>query len=305
VSVATAYLQILTAQDQLRIARQNLAAATRILTLVKQRAEQGTASALDVAQQQSLVDTIRAGIPLFDQTLRQNIAVLAALMGRPPEYLVVKGGTLFQLSIPKITPGLPSELLLQRPDIRAAEATLASAEASVASARAAFFPSVSLTGQGGYESVALRLLFTPQNALYNLAVNLSQPVFDGFVLEGQLELAKGRQLEFLKAYCQTILNGFRDVEVALIAVADSAERERLQNAVVASSRRAFELAETRLREGVTDLVVVLQTQQTLFTAMNDQVLARLARLQAALSLFQALGGSWLPPGVAAPGRPLQ
>jgi outer membrane protein TolC len=75
--------------------------------------------------------------------------------------------------------------------------------------------------------------------------------------------------------------------------------------VVASSRRAFELAETRLREGVTDLVVVLQTQQTLFTAMNDQVLARLARLQAALSLFQALGGSWLPPGVAAPGRPLQ
>jgi outer membrane protein, multidrug efflux system len=302
VSVGTAYLQILASQDHLRITRENLVAASRILTLVKQRAEQGTASALDVAQQQSLVDQVRANIPLFDQTLRQNIAILAALMGRAPEDLVVKGGSLFRLGIPLVTPGLPSELLLQRPDIRADEANLASAEASVASARAAFFPTISLTAQGGYESTALRLLFTPQNALYNVAANITQPIFDGFQLEGQLELAQGRQFELLKTYCQTVLNGFRDVEVALIAIADGAERERLQQAVVTSSRRAFELSEVRLREGVADLVVVTQTQQTLFTAEDNLVLARLARLQAVLSLFQALGGGWLPPGVQAPGR---
>ena len=299
VSVGTAYFNILTAQDRLRIARENLAAATRILTLVQQRAEQGTASALDVAQQQSLVDTIRAGIPLFDETLRQNIAVLAALMGRPPERLVVQGGSLYRLAVPLVTPGLPSELLFQRPDIRAAEASLKSADASVEAARAAFYPNISLTGQGGYESTALRLLFTPQNALYNLAQNVTQPIFDGYILEGRLEFAKGQQFELLKTYCQTVLTGFRDVEIALIAVADSAERERLQNAVVTSSRRAFQLAETRLREGVADLVVVLQTQQTLFTAEDAQVLDRQARLQAALSLFQALGGGWLPPGVGA------
>jgi NodT family efflux transporter outer membrane factor (OMF) lipoprotein len=302
VSVGTAYLQILASQDHLRINRENLVAASRILTLVKQRAEQGTASALDVAQQQSLVDQVRANIPLFDQTLRQNIAILAALMGRAPEDLVVKGGSLFRLGIPLVTPGLPSELLLQRPDIRADEANLAAAEASVASARAAFFPTISLTGQGGYESTALRLLFTPQNALYNVAANITQPIFDGFQLEGQLEFAQGRQFELLKTYCQTVLNGFRDVEVALIAIADGAERERLQQAVVTSSRRAFELSEVRLREGVADLVVVTQTQQTLFTAEDNLVLARLARLQAVLSLFQALGGGWLPPGVQAPGR---
>jgi len=145
----------------------------------------------------------------------------------------------------------------------------------------------------------LRLLFTPQNALYNLAQNVTQPIFDGYILEGRLEFAKGQQFELLKTYCQTVLTGFRDVEIALIAVADSAERERLQNAVVTSSRRAFQLAETRLREGVADLVVVLQTQQTLFTAEDAQVLDRQARLQAALSLFQALGGGWLPPGVGA------
>jgi len=302
VSVGTAYLQILASQDHLRINRENLVAASRILTLVKQRAEQGTASALDVAQQQSLVDQVRANIPLFDQTLRQNIAILAALMGRAPEDLVVKGGSLFRLGIPLVTPGLPSELLLQRPDIRAEEANLAAAEASVASARAAFFPTISLTAQGGYESTALRLLFTPQNALYNVAANITQPIFDGFQLEGQLEFAQGRQFELLKTYCQTVLNGFRDVEIALIAIADGAERERLQQAVVTSSRRAFELSETRLREGVADLVVVTQTQQTLFTAEDNLVLARLARLQAVLSLFQALGGGWLPPGVQAPGR---
>ena len=302
VSVGTAYLQILASQDHLRINRENLVAASRILTLVKQRAEQGTASALDVAQQQSLVDQVRANIPLFDQTLRQNIAILAALMGRAPEDLVVKGGSLFRLGIPLVTPGLPSELLLQRPDIRADEANLAAAEASVASARAAFFPTISLTAQGGYESTALRLLFTPQNALYNVAANITQPIFDGFQLEGQLEFAQGRQFELLKTYCQTVLNGFRDVEVALIAIADGAERERLQQAVVTSSRRAFELSEVRLREGVADLVVVTQTQQTLFTAEDNLVLARLARLQAVLSLFQALGGGWLPPGVQAPGR---
>jgi NodT family efflux transporter outer membrane factor (OMF) lipoprotein len=299
VSVGTAYFQVLSSQDRLRFARQNLAAANRVLTLIKERADAGTASALDVAQQESLVATLRAAIPPLDQILRQNIAVLAVLIGRAPADLMVKGGSLYSLAIPRVTPGLPSELLFQRPDIRAAEANLAAAEASVASARAAFFPNISLTGQGGYESSVFKLLFTPQTAFYNLAVNIAQPLLDGFRLEGELEFAQGRQLELLKAYCQTILAAFSDVEIALIAIADTSERERLQRAVVASSRRAFGLAETRLREGVIDLVTVLQTQATLFQAEDNLVLARLARLQAVLSLFQALGGSWLPPGVAA------
>jgi len=225
--------------------------------------------------------------------------VLAVLVGRTPADFKLKGGSLYRLGIPRVTPGLPSELLFQRPDIRAAEANLASAEASVESARAAFFPSISLTGQGGYESQVLKLLFTPQTAFYNLAVNVAQPLLDGFRLEGQLEFTKGRQFELTKIYCQSILAGFRDVEIALIAIADGAERERLQQIVVNTSRQAFQIAETRLREGTVDLVTVLQTQQTLFTAENALVIARLARLQAVLSLFQALGGSWLPPGVGA------
>ena len=199
-AVSTAYFQVLASQDQLRIARSNLDASNRILTLIKQRFDAGTASQLDVSQQESLVATVRATIPPFDQILRQNIAVLAVLIGRAPADLTVKGGSLYRLAIPRVTPGLPSDLLLQRPDIRAAEASLAAADASVASARAAFFPSISLTGQGGYESPSLKLLFTPQTAFYNLAVNIAQPLLDGFRLEGLLEFAKGRQFELTKAY---------------------------------------------------------------------------------------------------------
>jgi NodT family efflux transporter outer membrane factor (OMF) lipoprotein len=298
-AVGNAYFQVLSAQDRLRIARDNFNAANRILNLIKQRFEAGTASQLDVAQQESLVAQVRANIPIFDQAVRQNIAILAVLIGKPPVEIVIKGGNIYRLAIPRVTPGLPSELLFQRPDIRSAEANLASADASVEQARAAFFPSISLTGQAGYESNVLKLLFTPQNAFYNIALNVTQPLLDGFRLEGQLELTQGRQFELVKVYCQTILSAFGDVEIALIAVADSLERERLQQIVVNSSREAFRLSEERLREGTIDLVTVLQTQQTLFTAEDNYSLARLARLQAVLSLFQALGGGWMPPGVAA------
>jgi outer membrane protein, multidrug efflux system len=298
-AVGSAYFQVLSAQDRLRIARENFNAANRILSLIKQRFEAGTASQLDVAQQESLVAQVRANIPLFDQAVRQNIAVLAVLIGKPPVNVVIKGGNIYRLPIPRVTPGLPSELLFQRPDIRAAEANLASADASVDQARAAFFPSISLTGQGGYESNVLKLLFTPQSAFYNIALNVTQPLLDGFRLEGQLELAQGRRFQLVKVYCQTILSAFGDVEIALIAIADSLQRERLQQIVVNSSREAFRLAEARLREGAVDLVTVLQTQQSLFTAEDNYSLARLARLQAVLSLFQALGGGWMPPGAAA------
>src|SRR5262245_51204266 len=295
VSVATAYFLVLSSQDRLRIARQNVEAANRVLTLIKQRFEAGTASQLEVSQQETLVAQQRATIPPLDQLLRQNIATLALLVGRAPALVKVRGGSVFRLGIPHVTAGLPSELLLQRPDIRFAEAQLASADASVTAARAAFFPSITLTGQYGIASTALKNLFTPQAIFYQIAANLAQPIFDGFRLEGQLEQAQGRQLELLSAYRKSIVSGFTDVERALIAVADNAELERLQQQVVTASRQAFNIAEQRLREGTVDLTTVLITQQALFNAQDNQVVARLARLQAALSLYQALGGGWMPP----------
>ena len=295
VSVANAYFLVLEAQDRLRIARSNLAAATRVFNLIKQRFDVGTASALDTAQQESLVNTQRASIPPLEQTLRQNAVTLAVLIGRTPEAVTVRGGGMSRLRIPPVTPGLPSDLLGQRPDIREAEAQLASANANVYSARAAMFPSIQLTGEGGYQSAVLRTLLRPESAFFNVAAGLTQPIFDGFRLQGLLDFQVGRQDELLQLYRRAIVNGFADVERALIAVQQTALRVRLQRDVVTSSQRAFDISETRLREGTIDQVTLLQTQQTLFTSQDVLAQAQFDRLTAVVSLFQALGGGWEKP----------
>ena len=294
VATANAYFQVLAAQDRLRVARENLASATRVLNLIQQRLQAGTASALDTAQQESLVNTQRAAIPPLEQTLRQNRVALGVLMGRSPESVNIRGGSLRSIAYPRVTPGLPSELLAQRPDIREAEANLAAADANVVNARAQFLPSIQLTGDGGYESAFLKLLLRPESVIYTAAASLTQPIFHGGQLLGNLDLQKGKQDELLQTYRKAVISGFADVENALDAIRQTAERERLQREVVTSSRHAFDIAEQRLREGTVDLVTVLQTQQTLYQADDALAQARLAHVQAIVSLYQALGGGWLP-----------
>jgi NodT family efflux transporter outer membrane factor (OMF) lipoprotein len=296
VTVANTYFQILAAQDELRVTRQNLAAAERILVLIRNQFNGGTASQLDLSQQEALVATQRAAIPPLDVTVGQNIAALALLVARAPANFTVHGGSTKQIVVPRVTPGLPSELLYQRPDIRQAEALLASSNFSVEAARAAFFPQIQLTGTTGLQSAALASLFTPGAWFYTLTASLTQPIFDGYLLESQLKQAKGVQLQNLQAYRKAVLSAFADVEKALIALQQFTLQERLQIAVVAASQKAFDVAETQLRGGTVNLITVLQAEQTLFTAENNLVLVRLNKLLAASSLFQALGGGWTPAG---------
>jgi multidrug efflux system outer membrane protein len=296
VTVANTYFQVLAAQDELRVARRNLAAAERILTLIKQQVAGGTASQLDLSQQEALVATVRASIPPLEVTLRQSIAALALLVARAPANFNVNGGGFAQLTVPRVTPGLPSELLYQRPDVRQAEAQLASSNFSVESARAAFFPQIQLTGTTGVQSAALAALFGPGAWYYTLAAGLTQPLFDGFLLESLLKQAKGVQVQNLQAYRKAVLSAFTDVEKALVALAQFTRQEKLQADAVAASRKAFDVSETQFREGTVNLLTVLQTEQTLFTAENTLVLVRLSKFRAASSLFQALGGGWTPDG---------
>jgi outer membrane protein, multidrug efflux system len=299
VTVANTYFQVLAAQDQLRVTRRNLEAADRILNLVKKQFNGGTASQLDVSQQEALAATQRAAIPPLEVTVGQNIAALAVLVGRAPANFTIHGGSTNQIAVPRVTPGLPSELLYQRPDVRQAEAQLASSNFSVESARAAFFPQIQLTGTTGFQSSALASLFTPGAWFYTLTASLTQPIFDGFLLESQLKQAKGVQLQDLQAYRKAVLSAFADVEKALIALQKFTLQERLQLQVVAASRQAFDIAEKQLNGGTVNLITVLQAEQTLFTAENNLVTVRLSKLQAASSLFQALGGGWTPGGTLA------
>jgi outer membrane protein, multidrug efflux system len=294
VAAANAYFQVLAAQDRLKAGREDIVSATRVLDLIKQRVNAGTASALDTAQQESVVYNLRAAIPPLQQTLKQNRTALAVLMGRSPEQVRIRGGSLSAIAIPRVTPGLPSELLTQRPDIREAEANLAAANANVYNARAQFLPSITLTGDGGYASAVLKVLLRPESAIYTAAAGLVQPIFEGGKLLGNLDLQKGKQDELLQNYRKAVISAFGDVENALDAIHQTGLRVQLQAQVVKSSRQAFNISEERLREGTIDLVTVLQTQQTLYQAQDTLFQAQLARLQAIVSLYQALGGGWLP-----------
>jgi multidrug efflux system outer membrane protein len=254
----------------------------------------GTVSQVNVAQQQSVVAQLRASIPPVEETLQQNLSALAVLIGRAPERSRASGGSMMQVVVPRVTPGLPSELLNQRPDLRQAEAQLSAANYNVNAARAAFFPNIALTAQTGYQSAALKSLFGPGAWFYSAAAGLTQPLLDGGLLQGQLALQLGLRQQFLQVYRKAVLSAFSDVEKALIALQQTGLQEKYQREVVLASQMAFYLSEQQLREGTVNLVTLLQTEQTLFQAEDQLVQVQLARLLAAVGLFQALGGGWSP-----------
>jgi multidrug efflux system outer membrane protein len=293
-TVAATYFQILGAQDSLRILRRDVEDSSHILDLIMQQFTAGTVSQVNVAQQQSLVATLRASIPPLEVTLQQNLAALALLIGRSPERFVARGGSMMEVSVPRVTPGLPSELLNQRPDLRQAEALLSAANYDVHAARAAFFPSIQLTAQTGFQSAALKTLFGPGAWFYTAAASVTQPIFDGGLLEGQLELQLGLRQQLLQTYRKDVLSAFTDVEKALVALEQTGLQEKYEREAVLASEIAFHLSEQQLREGTVNLVTLLQTELTLFQNQSTLVQVQLSRLLAAVSLFQALGGGWSP-----------
>ena len=291
-SVANIYFQMLADQERIRLGRDNIRTAERVLEAIRARLAVGTATALDTAQQESVVANQRASIPALEQDLEQSRNLLAVLVGRTPESGRVRGGSLRALKLPPVRPGLPSQLLLRRPDIAAAEARLTAQNANVFAARAAFFPTITLTGNLGFQSVTLANLIRPEAIAASLAQGLTQPIFNGGNLEGQLQLAKGREVELIEAYRKAIVTALSEVENALIAVRQTARHENLQLAAVAAANRAYQITQERLREGTIDVVTLLNTQLTLFQAQDQLVQTRLQRLQATVSLYQALGGGW-------------
>lgn len=292
VALCNAYFQMLVAQDRLRLAQDNIRIAERALKALRDRLAAGTGNALDVAQQETVLSNQRASVPVLEQQLQQNRNLVALIAGRTPESLKAKGGNLRAIALPQIRPGLPSELLLRRPDIAAAEARLEAADANITAARAAFYPSITLTAGASLESIALKNLLRPEALALNVASGLTQPIFNGYNLEAQLEANRARWLELLANYRKAILTSLTDVENALVAVRKSAQAEALRARAVTSARTALELTEQRLREGTIDVIILLNTQQSLFNAQDALSLARYQRLLATLSLFQALGGGF-------------
>ena len=291
-SVATTYFDVLTFRARLAITRETVAIAERILGVVESRTRYGVASQLDLARQQTAVLQARAIIPPLELLERQALNALAVLVGRPPEGFDVAAASVLVLPVPGVEPALPADVLVRRPDIAAAEAQLAAANADVAAARAALLPSIRLTGSAGLASDALLSIGSSPTLIYAIAASLAQPIFDGGRLRGQVDFAAARERELVENYRRSILAALTDVENALVAANRTAVQEELQTQVREGAQRTLRLAEIRYREGVDDLLSVLDAQRTLFQAQDQLAQIRLARLDASVALYRALGGGW-------------
>ena len=294
-NVASTWFTALGLADRLVVANNNLADAERNLAVIRGRLDAGTASALDIAQQEALVAGERAVIPGLRNQLEQELIGLGILVGRPPEAITVRPGSLDTLALPPVGPGLPSSLLERRPDVAEAEAQLIAQNFDIKLARAAFFPAITLTGSYGFANAALNTLFSPGGTLVALAAGFTQPLFDGGTLRGQLELSKGRYDELLADYRKAVIQAFTDVENALTAWRFTTEQEALQRQAVATAQRAADIARAQMLAGTVDITTVLQAETTLFSDQDLLAQDRLARFQALLTLYKALGGGWVQP----------
>ncbi|MDL5596916.1 efflux transporter outer membrane subunit [Bacillus subtilis] len=289
-AVANSYTQALALREQARIAELNLANAQNVLHLVQTRYDAGGATALELAQQKSLVAEQQRKLPLTQQQAREALITLAALLGQPVQELPSPKQSFAQLQWPDIASGVPSELLQRRPDIASAEAKLAAAQADVTVARAAMLPKLTLTASlGTGADLAADLLRT---TFYNLSSGLVAPIFNNGRLGAERDKATARQEELLETYRGAIINGFADVEKALTSIRGLDEQRQWQSEELRQAQTAFDIAQSRYHAGAEDLLTVLQTQRTLYAAQDLNVQLRLSRLQASIALYKALGGGW-------------
>jgi multidrug efflux system outer membrane protein len=188
--------------------------------------------------------------------------------------------------------GLPSQLLTRRPDVAEAEQQLVAANADITVARAALFPSIELTASGGYESNVLSTLVNPANRVYALSAGLTQPIFHGGALRGQLANSKARYTELLTTYHKTVLTALANVESALVAARQTSEQQERQQTAVAKAQRAYEFAQAQMSAGTVNVLTVLNTENALFSAQDTLVQVAYSHLQALVDLYTALGGGW-------------
>ncbi len=294
-NVANQYFNVLTIRRRIAIDNEYIAAINSILDVIKLKVKAGSVSHLDLAREQAQIESVQAQLPGLETAEKQALYSLAVLLGRPPEGFDIKTVDIDAILAPQVGAGLPSELLLRRPDIAQAEADLAAAHANVDAARAAFLPQISLTGSGGFVSTAIGTMLQGSNFGYGYGASLLQTIFDGGRLAGQKDLAEGVQKEFIANYQSAALNAYADVENALIQVANTARAQEHLKGEVEAANEAFAISQLQYRQGAADLLNVLQAQQTLFSAQDQLAQLTLANRQAAVHLFEALGGGWQEP----------
>ncbi len=290
--VAQAYFELRAFDQDLEVAVRTRGTRAESLRIVRSRYDRGIASELDLAQAQRQFEAAVAAIPLIEQSVAQTENRLSILLGRNPG-AIVRGIALAEQPVPPEVPaGLPSALLEQRPDLRAAEQRIVEANARIGEARALYFPRIALTGDYGYASKSLSDLFTGPARVWQGAVGFTVPIFDAGRISATVDLAQSRQEEATLTYQQTVQQAFREVDDALVAYRKTRESRGAQVRLVEAAQRAFTAADKRYLHGVSSYLEVLDAQRELFNAELALTRTQLGELVAVVQLYRALGGGW-------------
>jgi NodT family efflux transporter outer membrane factor (OMF) lipoprotein len=292
--VADNYLNLRSLQQRLAIARENLAAQEHTAELTRQRFNVGFVSKLDVVRAEAQAATTAGQIPLFEAQIRQTIYSLSLLLGGEPSTLLAElsPDTALPVASAAVPLGLPSELLLRRPDIRRAEATIHAATARIGVAKADLFPKFTISGALGLQNTTLSSTLNRASTAWSLGPALNWPLFDMGRTRANLELRKAVQEEELLAYEQTVLGALREVENALIASTKEEEHRQAIARAVAANRTAVDLSTSLYTAGENDFLAVLDAQRSLYA--SEDTLAQSTRTVSTnlVALFKALGGGW-------------
>ncbi|AHV92373.1 AdeC/AdeK/OprM family multidrug efflux complex outer membrane factor [Bordetella holmesii] len=301
---AQAYLTLRADQELLQLTKDTLSSQENSYKLTKQSYDQGVGTALDLSQAEISLRTAQRNQSQYLRQVAQDRNALTLLAGQP-----LPADVLAQLDESKSLPddiviadlpaGLPSDLLSRRPDVRAAEHVLRGANANIGAARAAFFPSISLTGMAGTASASLGGLFKAGSGAWSFAPQISLPIFAGGSLMADLDLAHVRKRIEVANYEKAIQTGFREVADGLAGRATLDDQIAAQRLLVDASQRAYTLSDQRFRQGVADYLSVLDSQRSLYTAQQALVDTRLSRLTNLITLYKSLGGGWTEHTVSA------
>jgi outer membrane protein, multidrug efflux system len=292
--VADAYFGLRALDLELDISKRTLETRQESLQLAQVREEGGATSLVDVRQAEQLVYTATAEIATLERQIEQQENFIRLLIGELPAPVRRGRALTDQPHAAEVPPGLPSSLLERRPDIQRAEQRLVAANAQVGVARAAYFPQISLTGSGGFESAALSALFAGASSIWSAALGAVQPVFNGGRIRSQIELAEARRLEALVAYQQSVQQAFHEASDALVGYRKIREFRAQQELLFASAQDARRLADIRYRGGAASYLEVLDADTRLFAAELGLAQAQLSELAALVEIYRALGGGWQP-----------
>jgi outer membrane protein, multidrug efflux system len=291
-SVAGNYIQLLGLDDQLRIARETLGTYAQSVRLFELRFKYGQVSQMTLEQARSQYETAAAAIPQIESQITQLENAICILLGRNPGH-VDRGKAVHQLHLPPVPAGIPSDLLVNRPDIRQAEQNLISTNAQIGAAKALHFPAISLTGAFGFASRDLSDLFQGPSRIWSYAGSFAGPIFTAGAIDGQVREAEAARKAALLNYEQTVQDAFADVENALVARKKLMEQVQAQERLVTANREYARLAALQYEGGYSPYMTVLQAEQQLFPSELNYAQYRAALFNSLMNIYKSMGGGWI------------